>query len=251
MARTVEMRADAAGGLTLHRFGRLAGAVDVAVTDRFGGVSEGEFAELNLGGHVGDDPMRVAENRSRVAAALGAASLCTVRQVHGAEVAAATDCASTTQADAIYVDEPAVAAAILVADCVPIALVDEERARVALVHAGWRGLAAGVIAAALSRFASPRAVMALIGPSVSPESYQVGPEVAERFTAVAGALAPDTADRSRLDLRAVAVHQLHAAGVSDDDVLVASEVTDGGEVYFSDRAQRPCGRFAMVATVRT
>jgi YfiH family protein len=251
MAPTVEMRTDAASDLTLHRFDRLTGAVDVAVTDRFGGVSEGEFATLNLGAHVGDDPARVAENRSRVASALGVSSLRTVRQVHGSSVAELSRCASTSEADALWLDEPGVAAAILVADCLPIALVDEGACQAALVHAGWRGLADGVIATTLERFADRTSVVALVGPCVGPETYQVGPEVAERFASLADVLSADSGDRSRLDLRAVARHQLVNGGVREEEILVASEVTDGGEVYFSDRAARPCGRFAMVAIVRT
>jgi copper oxidase (laccase) domain-containing protein len=75
----------------------------------------------------------------------------------------------------------------------------------------------------------------------------VGPEVAAHFTNVPGALTPDTSDRARLDLRAVAVAQLRALNVTEEHITVASQSTDGGVTFFSDRAARPCGRFALVA----
>ncbi len=86
-----------------------------------------------------------------------------------------------------------------------------------------------------------------LGPCISAEAYQIGPEVAARFADVPGALAPDVGDRSRLDLRAVALFQLREAGVPDENITMSREVTDGGEIFYSDRSQRPCGRFALVA----
>jgi copper oxidase (laccase) domain-containing protein len=117
---------------------------------------------------------------------------------------------------------------------------------VALVHAGWRGLEAGIIAHTLSAF-DAHATHAFVGPSISKERYQVGPDVAQYFGSVPEALTPDGGDRSRLDLRLVATRQLVDAGVADDHIVRSRDVTDGGEIFFSDRAQRPCGRFAIVA----
>jgi hypothetical protein len=104
-----------------------------------------------------------------------------------------------------------------------------------------------VIARAVEQFADPRHVHAFLGPSISPARYQVGPEVATHFMDVPRALLPDGGDRSRLDLRRVAVSQLGATGVSDEHISFSAQVTDGGGVFFSDRAQRPCGRFGLVA----
>jgi YfiH family protein len=223
--------------------------VDAFVTDRFNGVSEGPFDSLNLGDHVGDDADAVKENRRRVAEAIGvsASRLITVRQVHGSIVLDARVVDESSEADAIVSDEPDVALAILVADCLPLLLVDDSSARFALVHAGWRGLAAGTIARALARFEDARRVHAFIGPSISLEGYQVGPEVATQFADVPRAVLADGGDRSRLDLRQVATTQLVDAGVPDQQIVRSRDVTDGGEVFFSDRAQRPCGRFALVA----
>jgi hypothetical protein len=222
--------------------------VDVFVTDRFNGVSAGPYESLNLGDHVGDDEERVRENRALVAHAAGvdADHLVTVRQVHGSTVLDGASVTDVSEGDALVTDSTELALAILVADCVPLALVDASSGRVALVHAGWRGLEVGIIARTLEGF-NARATHAFVGPSISKERYQVGPDVARFFTGVEGALTPDGGDRSRLDLRLVATRQLVEAGVADDHIVRSRDVTDGGETFFSDRAQRPCGRFAIVA----
>jgi polyphenol oxidase len=224
--------------------------VDALITTREGGVSEAPFDSLNLGVHVGDDPRRVATNRARLAEAMRVSPerLVTVSQVHGADVLE-VEGPLQGEADALVTSSRDTAIAVLVADCLPIVLADASRRRVGVVHAGWRGLAAGVLANALARFDDVRSVHAIIGPGVSPRVYQVGPEVAENFLDVPGAVLADVADRSRLDLRAIALHQLAAAGVASEHVEVVPVVTDGGGVFFSDRASRPTGRFALVARV--
>ena len=223
--------------------------VEAFVTDRFGGVSTGPYDSLNLGDHVDDDPDHVAENRRRVADAAGISPdrLIIVRQVHGVEVAVANEVTPETEADIILTYGDDLALVVLVADCVPILLVDEISPRIALVHAGWKGLRSRVLAAALAQFEQPSAVHAFIGPCISAEAYQVGPEVAALFSDVAGAVLPDTGDRSRLDLGAITLAQLTALGVSDERITIAHQFTDGGELFFSDRARRPCGRFGLVA----
>ena len=226
-----------------RRFG-----VDAWVSERRGGVSPSPFDALNLGDHVGDDPRHVRENRDRLARALGArpSELRIARQVHETHVARARDVDETTRADALIGDEDHVVA-VLVADCVPILLVDQRTRGFAVVHAGWRGLAAGILRASVTALGAGPSTYAFLGPCVSPTVYQVGPDVAGHFTNVPGALRDDVDDRSRLDLRAVAVHQLRDLGVDDDAIEQSREVTGGGGRYFSDRAQRPCGRFALAA----
>jgi hypothetical protein len=223
--------------------------IDAFVTDRFGGVSAAPFDSLNLGDHVGDDLDDVQENRHRVARALDVAvsNLVIVRQVHGSNVLDASLATPSSTADAIFCDDATMALAILVADCVPLLIADERSKRFAVIHAGWRGLAAGIIARTLAHFDNAASLHAFIGPSISREGYQVGPEVASHFTQVTGALTPDGADRSRLDLHRVATHQLVDCGVRDAAIVRSQQVTDGAETFFSDRAQRPCGRFALVA----
>ncbi|MFI5035896.1 MAG: polyphenol oxidase family protein [Acidimicrobiales bacterium] len=223
--------------------------VDAFVTSRAGGVSAPPYDSLNLADHVGDDPSCVTENRRRVADAAGVAPthLVTVRQVHGADVVVIDGPASDLDADAMVTEDPRVALAVLVADCVPVLVVDPAAPRWALVHAGWRGLAAGVLGRALAAFDRPASLHVLLGPSISAARYQVGPEVSTLFSHVPGALAPDVGDRSRLDLRRVATVDLVSRGVRDDQIYVTREVTDDADRFFSDRARRPCGRFALVA----
>jgi YfiH family protein len=249
MSRDVILRVERRETLTVYPAENLrALGVDVFVTDRFNGLSAPPYDSLNLGDHVGDDAGRVRENRALVARAarVDLDHFMTVRQVHGANVLDAEDVATGSEADALVTDSPDLAVAILVADCLPIALVDASSQRIGLVHAGWRGLHADVIARTLEQF-DASATHAFVGPSISKESYQVGPEVAQHFATVEGALIADGGDRARLDLRVVAIRQLIDAGVADDHIALSREVTDGGEVFYSDRAHRPCGRFAIVA----
>lgn len=245
----VTLTAQVRGRLSVHRvdhFGEL--GIDAFVTDRFGGVSEGPYASLNLGTHVGDDPERVLENRRRVAEAAGVAleRLVIVRQVHSNTVLEAPF-GEDQSGDALFSSSRDHALAVLVADCVPVLLADESSKAFAVVHAGWRGLGSNVLANAVARFEDPRLLHAFVGPSISPEAYQVGPEVATHFCDVEGAVLADVDDRSRLDLRRVATSQLVDLGLEDANVLVSTQDTDGGELFFSDRAMRPCGRFALVA----
>jgi YfiH family protein len=223
--------------------------VDAFITDRFGGVSHAPYDSLNLATHVGDQGEDVKENRRRVVTAIGldGAHLITASQVHGTEVLDVDDVRDDLVGDGLVTSTPGLALAILVADCVPILLVDEASPRFAVVHAGWRGLAAGVVASALSHFDDPRAVHAVIGPCISMEGYQVGPEVATHFLAYPDSVLADVEDRSRLDLRRVTSCQLLERGVLDHNIAHSRQTTDGGEHFYSDRAQRPCGRFALVA----
>ena len=249
MPREVILIAQRRGQLTVYPAPNLAAiGVDAFVTDRFGGVSAGPYDSLNLGEHVGDRKDHVSENRSRVADAAGVEldRFVTVRQVHGDRVLDAAHASSSDEADALVSDDSSLAIAMLVADCVPLVLADESSGKVAVVHAGWRGLAAGVIARTLDVLSAVDTHV-FMGPSISKEGYQVGPEVAEPFAHIEGALFADGGDRSRLDLRLVATRQLIDAGVDEDRIALSREVTDGGAVFFSDRAQRPCGRFSVVA----
>jgi polyphenol oxidase len=221
--------------------------IDAFVTDRFNGASSGPYDSLNLGGHVGDDSELVAENRRLVAQAINADHLVIARQVHGADVLNATLATPDSEADALLTSDGNLALAVLVADCVPILLTESGSSQFCLVHAGWRGLHAGVIAKAVEQFSDPIHMHAFLGPSISPERYQVGPEVAAHFRDIPGAVLSDVDDRSRLDLRRVAASQLTTLGVHDEHISISTQVTDGGDVFFSDRAQRPCGRFGLVA----
>ncbi|MEO9180862.1 MAG: polyphenol oxidase family protein [Acidimicrobiales bacterium] len=223
--------------------------VQAFVTDRFGGVSAAPYDALNLGSHVGDDPANVRENRRRVAEAIAVPldNLVIIHQTHGTSVVAANEATSESSGDVIIDYGDGYAMAILVADCVPLLMVDEDSPRLSVVHAGWRGLKKGVLQSALSNFEHLDSVHVFLGPSISAESYQVGPDVAPLFADVAGAVETDGGEHSRLDLRHVAVTQLLGQGIRDDHITQCRQTTDGGETFYSDRAHRPCGRFALVA----
>jgi YfiH family protein len=179
----------------------------VAFTTRAGGISTGPFASLNLGSQE-DEPARIAENRRRACAelALDHERLALNRQRHTAIVHKAKPGAPPLVGDALWSDEPGLPLLALAADCVPIAIaVSDGPPALAVVHAGWRGLALGVVgeaAAALGGAASA----AMIGPAIGPCCYEVGPEVAGRFDA-------DLTSEGRLDLWTAAERALRRAGV--------------------------------------
>lgn len=161
-------------------------------TTRGGGVSAGPFAGLNLADHVGDEPSLVAQNRALLRKRL---VLPTephwLRQVHGCTVADVVRDPRDCRADAVIASCPRKVCAVLTADCLPLLLCDAAGTRVAAVHAGWRGLAEGVIEAVIARFAvPPREVLCWLGPAIGPEAFEVGAEVRACFLAPGGAPRP-------------------------------------------------------------
>lgn len=248
---TLTLRARDRGGLPLYPIDAVAAlGVDAVFTGRRGGVSGPPYTSLNLARHVGDDPRHVTENRRRVAHAMGLdpAALVTSHQVHGAAVHDLDDwLGGDLEGDALVTTRDDLALCVLAADCVPLLFVDSTGPRLAVAHAGWRGMVAGVIPATLAHFARPGDVRVVVGPHISLARYQVGPEVAAHFSAIAGACHADEGDRSRLDLGAVAAHQLREAGVRDEHVTTCGPDTDDGQTFYSDRRERPGGRFGLVA----
>ena len=243
--------------------------VTIAVSTRHGGVSTGPYASLNLGLHVGDDPEHVVANRGRTARALGAelGDLVFGQQVHGVGASVATtdergrgatvhdDAVPST--DILVTTTPGLVLVTLVADCVPLALVDPVARVLATVHAGWRGTAGGVVGRALDAMAAqggePHRVLAYIGPAVAADRYQVGDEVHAGLTGAIGphplhpAVArPDGEGHWLVDLVAANRQQLELGGVAPSNIAT-SPATTTDQDYFSDRAARPCGRFAVLA----
>jgi YfiH family protein len=230
----------------------LAFGVDAFLTGRRGGVSLAPYDELNLGRHVGDDVAHVEENRRRVARAANvtASHLVFTQQVHGSAVNV-INAPGSFVGDALVTRSRDLALVVLGADCIPLLVADSFSEQLAVIHAGWRGLAAGVIANTVSHFKDATTLHVFVGPSVSPATYQVGAEVADQFSHVADAVvsdnSPDDQPRYRLDLAAVARAQLRALGVPDAQTYQSDTPTDGGAQFYSDRAHRPTGRFALVA----
>jgi YfiH family protein len=204
----------------------------VRFTTRAGGVSDGPYASLNLGLLTDDDAAAVAENRSR-AAALAGAPLAWGRQVHGARVVtvdAATAAPDVVDADGVATAARGVAALVLTADCLPVALATPNA--VAMVHAGWSGLAGGVLQAGVEalRALDPDGVLhAAIGPGAGACCYAVGDEVAGRFPEE-----PRRADRT-LDLKGIAARRLKAAGVAAVSDVGRCTICEP-DVFFSHRA---------------
>lgn len=159
----------------------VAAGVQAFITTRCGGVSRGPFAELNLGASVGDDAGAVRENRARVRAYLPAEP-CWLRQVHGNRVVWADPSALTPEADGCVTRERDTVLVIQVADCMPVLLADRAESAIGAVHAGWRGLAGGVIENAVrSMEVPPGSLLAYLGPAIGPDNFEVGPEVREVF----------------------------------------------------------------------
>ncbi|MDQ7973869.1 MAG: peptidoglycan editing factor PgeF [Rhodocyclaceae bacterium] len=196
-------------------------------TTRAGGVSEGGYASMNLGDHVGDQPGHVAENRRRLREAIGAEPVF-LRQVHGTDCASlATPGPGAPTADAALADAAGIAATVMVADCLPVLLCSEDGRRVAAAHGGWRGLAAGVLeqACASIRPAVPvdaaqaaTKIIAWLGPCIGPEAFEVGDEVRTAFVAQAAEAAacfrPGALPGKWLaDLPALARQRLQALGI--------------------------------------
>ncbi len=233
---------------------------------RVGGVSAPPFATLNLAITPGDDPAAVAENRRRFAAAIGVdvARLFQTSQVHGSsvrEIASADVVAEVVREehDAMVARTPGHAVAVRVADCVPVLLLDEASGHVAAAHAGWRGVAGGVVGATvaqLCRFAPPRAVVAAIGPCIGACCFEVGDEVVAAIDAAApgetSLARPGPAGKPHLDLRLAVRRQLRALGVDDariEDVGGCTRCDDA--TFFSYRREGPrSGRHLCAIEVR-
>lgn len=210
----------------------------VGFTDRIGGVSAPPFDTLNLSGSVGDEEPQVLENRRRVAAAarFDADSLALARQVHGADVAVVGPGARGNQgeADVLVTDQRRVILGILTADCAPVAILGETR--VAMIHAGWRGLVAGAIERGVSEVGTPRA--AWVGPSIRACCYEVGDEVIHAFRE----RDLPVADDAHVDPARAAVVALRRAGVPS--VAASIECTSCDGRFFSYRRDGVTGRQA-------
>lgn len=157
--------------------------VRAALTTRAGGVSRGPYNSWNLGAHVGDDLTAVAQNRALLQQQLGLpAQPHWLSQVHGCRVAEAATAAPGLEADAVCARQPGQVCAVLTADCLPLLICDRFGERVCAVHAGWRGLAAGVIEAAVGRLERPGSeLLVWLGPAIGPRAFEVGEEVYSTF----------------------------------------------------------------------
>jgi YfiH family protein len=222
--------------------------VQACVTTRAAGVSLAPFDSLNLGDHVEDDPQAVAENRRLLVERL-ACQPAWLKQVHSPDVVAA-DPAALPVADASCSATPGIACTVLTADCLPVLFCDRAGTRVAAAHAGWRGLASGVLENTLEALAvEPAEVLAWLGPAIGPESFEVGPEVREAFVSrhaeaerafsssrTAGKFLADIYELARIRLAARGVTAVYGGGLD----------TFTDPHFFSYRRTARTGRFASL-----
>ncbi|MCF7201598.1 peptidoglycan editing factor PgeF [Pseudomonas oligotrophica] len=222
--------------------------VRACVTTRAGGVSLAPFETFNLGDHVGDAPAAVAENRQRLQQLLGC-EVSWLAQVHSCDVVPAAVAAGVV-ADASWSTERGRACAVLTADCLPVLFCDRAGTRVAAAHAGWRGLAGGVLENTLAALdVAPQELLVWLGPAIGPQAFEVGAEVRQAFVEAhpqaSVAFVPSVnAGRFMADLYALARIRLAAQGVA--------AVHGGGLCTFSDprfysyRRTPQTGRFASL-----
>lgn len=216
-------------------------------TTRQGGVSAAPYDSLNLGSHVGDAPLRVARNRMLFNTLLPSEPVW-LEQVHGTVVANADAANCRPQADACVARHRAAVCVVMTADCLPVLLCDRQGSVVGAVHAGWKGLAAGVIEAAVREMqVAPQNLMAWLGPAISQEAFEVGEEVRAAFVDqdphAASAFAPGRSGKWFADLYALARLRLDALGITQiygGDCCTYRE----RERFFSYRRDGVTGRMA-------
>ena len=227
--------------------------VEVAFTSRVGGVSSGAFRSLNLGALTADDAPNVAENRRRAVAAVGGDAAATMAwQVHGADVREVDGRPAPgrflepgvepfPKSDGLVTSLSTRPLVLLTADCLPVAIGRADGRRLALLHAGWRGLVAGIIGRGVEAVGGD--VTAAVGPGAGPCCYEVGEDVGEVLRGRFGDVVRD----GKADLWLAARRALEGAGVTD----VAGECTIcGGERYFSHRRDRgTTGRQGVVGVL--
>lgn len=236
-----------------------------ALTTRTGGVSSGEYSSLNLAFHVGDDEKAVRKNSKDLAAALGydASTLVAAQQVHGANsfVVTRQDCgrgaldleSAIPQCDALITCEKNLPLLIQVADCAPILMVDPIEKTLAVVHAGWRGAAAGVASKTLGNMArefgtSASEILVGIGPCLCTACFEIGEEVAAEVSSSC-VVRKAHWEKPHLDLRALIHTDLRSAGVLAAHIEAMNRCPRcQNEIFFSHRAQNgKAGRFGLVA----
>ncbi|TCW30770.1 peptidoglycan editing factor PgeF [Gulbenkiania mobilis] len=230
--------------------------VRTLITTRAGGVSQGPWAGLNLGDHVGDDPVHVSANRARLRSHLPAEPVW-LQQVHGTQV---LDLARYTggtppEADASVAHAPGLVSVVMTADCLPVLLCDRAGTVVAAAHAGWRGLCNGVIEATVAAMqVALGEVLAWLGPAIGPDAFEVGAEVRaaflERDASAASAFTPIGDDKYLADIYALARKRLGRLGV---DAVYGGDfctVIDR-ERFYSYRRDGTSGRMASLIWLET
>ena len=233
--------------------------VQAVCSTRAGGESPAPYDTLNLGDHVGDDPHAVADNRVLFSRALDARPVF-MKQVHGTAgvVRLDRDSEDGVEADGCWTDTRGVACTIMVADCLPVLLALQDGARVGAAHAGWRGLAGGIVEATVRAMGSePSAVLAWLGPCIGPQAFEVGPEVKAAFEAndpgAAAIFRAHTEGKWLADLPGLARRRLKALGITriyGNDGSAPWCTVGNPSRFFSHRRDRVSGRLAASIWLR-
>jgi hypothetical protein len=225
--------------------------VHAGTTTRSGGASAGGFTSFNLAANVGDAPAAVAANRARLCTQLALpGEPLWLRQVHGTHVVVHDGAVSEPEADAAVAFEPGRVLAVLTADCLPVVLASGDGRGIAVAHAGWRGLAAGVLERTVEALAGAGGgLRAWLGPAIGPSAFEVGAEVREALLSgdagAAAAFAPNARGRWHADLESLARRRLVRLGV---EVAGSGACTfTDRERFFSFRREARCGRMATLA----
>lgn len=218
------------------------------VTTRAGGVSAGAYASLNLGAGVGDDPAHVARNRAILGECLPAEPRW-LKQVHGSAVIDPARAMPEAEADGAVTREEEVVCAVLTADCLPVLLCGRRGGVVGIAHAGWRGLAAGIVENTVRTMrVPPTDLIAYIGPGIGPRAYEVGAEVRDAFVRpdpeAAAAFSAGPNGKYRADLCLLARRKLHAQGIAA--IFGGGFCTATEKRFFSFRRDRITGRMASL-----
>ena len=226
------------------------------------------YNTFNLGDHVGDLPLHIASNRQQlVDHAQGCDEVRWLHQIHGIDCPDAHFIVNATQADATFTQTPALACAVMTADCLPVLFCDLQGRQVAAAHAGWRGLASGVLANTLKTFIvndiAANQVIAWLGPAISQTAFEVGPDVKQAFSRfenghpwadeacfIAGKedrLQADIYRLAKLQLEYLGVAGIYGAGTEGINYCTASDINAAGEHrFFSYRRQAITGRQASL-----
>ena len=225
--------------------------VKSAITTRHGGVSGGPYVDFNIADHVGDDPAAVSENRKQLRIDLELPrDPAWLRQVHGTRVIDAGVPPTDVESDGSVALEPGVVCAVMTADCLPVLLTDVQGTRVAALHAGWRGLAAGIIEQGIEALAaSPGQLLAYLGPAIGPDAFEVGGEVRQVFCDhdpdAASAFQPAGTGKWMADIYRLAHQRLDGGGVQK--IYGGGRCTFHEEAdFFSYRRDKTCGRMASL-----
>ena len=224
-------------------------SVRAVFTTRQGGASKGVFGSLNLSYSVGDDREHVSKNRELLSEILPSSPFW-VTQIHSNKLVKAEDSTPTTKADALYTNKQRTVCGIMTADCLPVLITNTVGDEVAVAHAGWKGLAAGILENTIKQFsAATKNLVVQLGPAISQKNYEVGEDLVQRFLELDYGyqkyFRPHAQGKYSADLCGIATHQLKQLNVNQ--IYGVNYCTyEQSHQFFSHRRTQPTGRMAAI-----